>query len=116
MKLKKEFIAHNGAGESLLVPAGGAEFVGIVRGNRTFGAILDLLKEETDEDAVVRGMCERFNGDRERIASDVHRAIERVYALLEEERTLYELRIQRDGDIRTVVIVDSFHGPGTRLK
>ena len=26
---------------------------------------------------------------------DVHRAIERVYALLEEERTLYELRIQR---------------------
>ncbi len=76
MKLKKEFIAHSGAGESLLVPAGGAEFVGIVRGNQTFGAILELLKEETDEDAVVCGMCERFNGDRERIAMDVHRAIE----------------------------------------
>ena len=43
MKLKREFIAHSGAGESLLVPSGGAEFVGIVRGNQTFGAILELL-------------------------------------------------------------------------
>ncbi|MBO5495992.1 MAG: PqqD family protein [Oscillospiraceae bacterium] len=76
MKLKREFIAHSGAGESLLVPSGGAEFVGIVRGNQTFGAILELLKENTDEDAVVSAMCQRFHGDRELIAGDVHRAIE----------------------------------------
>ena len=76
MKLKREFIAHSGAGESLLVPSGGAEFVGIVRGNQTFGAILELLSEQTDEDAVASAMCERFNGDRDLIAKDVHRAIE----------------------------------------
>ena len=76
MKLKKEFIAHSGAGESLLVPAGGADFVGIVRGNQTFGAILELLKEQTDECAVVSAMCEHFSGNREQIAGDVHRAIE----------------------------------------
>ena len=34
MKLKKEFITHITEGESLLVPAGGAGFSGLVRGNR----------------------------------------------------------------------------------
>ena len=76
MKLKREFIAHSGAGESLLVPSGGAEFVGIVRGNQTLGAILELLQAETDEASVVRAMCAKFNGDRDLIAGDVHRAIE----------------------------------------
>lgn len=76
MKLKKEFIAHSGGGESLLVPVGGTEFVGIVRGNQTLGAILELLQAETDEASVVRAMCAKFNGDRDLIAKDVHRAIE----------------------------------------
>ena len=38
MKLRKEFIAHDTGGESLLVPAGGAGFSGLVRGNKTFGS------------------------------------------------------------------------------
>ena len=76
MKLKKEFIAHSGAGESLLVPTGGADFVGIVRGNQTFGAILELLQQETDEAAVTAAMCEKYNGDPAQIARDVRRAIE----------------------------------------
>lgn len=75
MKLKKEYITHNSSDESLLVPSGSAAFAGIVRGNQTFGAILELLREETDEEAVIRAMCERYNGDREIIARDVHRAL-----------------------------------------
>ena len=44
MKLKKEFLLHNTGSESVLVPAGGAGFSGVVRGNRTLGAMLELLK------------------------------------------------------------------------
>ena len=78
MKLKKEFIAHNSADESVLVPSGSATFAGIVRGNQTFGALLQLLREETDEETVVRAMCARYNGDEQIIARDVHRAVEEL--------------------------------------
>ena len=47
MKLKDEFITHNSRNEALLVPIGGSKFAGLVRGNRTLGAILALLKEDT---------------------------------------------------------------------
>ena len=42
--------------ESLLVPTGGAAWSGLVKGNRTLGVILSLLKEETTEAAVVADM------------------------------------------------------------
>ncbi|MBQ1362597.1 MAG: hypothetical protein IIY43_06055 [Oscillospiraceae bacterium] len=38
MKLKKEFIIHHTEDESLFVPASGAGFAGLVKGNKTFGA------------------------------------------------------------------------------
>ena len=47
MKLKEEFISHNTDKESLLGAAGGAGFTGIVKGNKTLGAILDFLKKDT---------------------------------------------------------------------
>ena len=53
MKLKKEFLLRNTGSESILVPAGGAAFSGIVRGNKTLGMILELLKEETTEAEIV---------------------------------------------------------------
>lgn len=56
MKLKKAFITHDTGSESLLVPAGGAGWSGIVRGNKTLGAILALLKEDTTEQAVIAAM------------------------------------------------------------
>ena len=52
MKLKDEFITHNARGETLMVPVGGSRFAGLVKGNRTLGAILDLLKQDTDEASV----------------------------------------------------------------
>ena len=56
MKLKKEFIAHDTGSESLLVPAGGAGFSGLVKGNKTLGVILDLLKEDTTETEIIAAM------------------------------------------------------------
>ena len=78
MKLKKDFIVHNTPKECLLVPAGSAKFSGLVRGNATFGAILALLGEETDEDAVVSAMAERYDAPRGQIAADVRRTLERL--------------------------------------
>ena len=63
MKLKEEFIAHDAGAESLLVPTGAAGWAGVVRGNRTLGAILELLKTDTDEDSIVGAMRELANGE-----------------------------------------------------
>ena len=75
MKLKKEFIVHNTEKESLLVPVGGAAFSGLVRGNRTFGAILEGLRKETDEAALLASLCARFDAPEERIAADLSKAL-----------------------------------------
>ena len=44
MKLSKDFISHDTGCESLLVPIGAANFSGLVKGNATFGAIVELCK------------------------------------------------------------------------
>ena len=75
MKLKKTFITHNTNGESLLVPTGDAGFSGLVRGNRTFGDILVLLKEETDEATIVASLCDKYDAPRHMIEADVVKAL-----------------------------------------
>ena len=75
MRLKKEFITHNTDWESLLVPTGKADFAGLVRGNKTLGVILDLLKKETTEAEIVAAMTARFDAPEEIIARDVRKAL-----------------------------------------
>lgn len=75
MKLKKEFIVHAADGESMLIPTGAGSFSGMVRGNKTLGAILELLKAETTEAEIVAGMMKRFDAPEAVIAADVHKAV-----------------------------------------
>lgn len=75
MKLKREFIIHETKNETILVPTGDAEFSGIVRGNRTLDIILDLLKQDTDEAAIIAAMKDRFDAPEEVIAADVKKAL-----------------------------------------
>lgn len=75
MKLKEGFLPHNTDSESILVPMGGAGWSGVVRGNRTLGAILDLLKEDTTEQAIIDAMKARFDAPTEVIARDVKKAL-----------------------------------------
>ena len=81
MKLKKEFISYNADGEALLVPAGGTEFSGLVKGNKTFGAILEYLKEDRSIDEIVSLMTERFDAPEEIIRRDVNTAIEKLKSI-----------------------------------
>lgn len=75
MKLKKNFVMHDTGRETVLVPMGGTEFSGMVRGNRTLGVILSLLKEETTEAQLVSAMRDRFNAPEDVLERDVKRAL-----------------------------------------
>ena len=75
MRLRKNYIARTSGNETLLVPAGGSEFAGMVRGNRTLGAILELLRQDTTEEQIVEAMKKRFDAPEERIAADVKKAL-----------------------------------------
>jgi len=75
MKLKPYFIAHNSSNESYLVPTSGAEFSGVVKGNKTLGAIIGLLKEETTREQVIDKMKERFEAPEGVIEKDVDTVI-----------------------------------------
>lgn len=71
MKLNKEFLLHNSSGASILVPTGSADFSGIVRGNKTLGAVLELLQEETTENEIVAAMRGRYDAPEGTIEQDV---------------------------------------------
>ena len=76
MKLNKDFILHIADGETVLVPTGKAKFSGVVRGNKTLGAVLELLRDETTEVKIVAAMKARFDAPEEIISRDVKKALE----------------------------------------
>ncbi|MBQ6540255.1 MAG: PqqD family protein [Oscillospiraceae bacterium] len=78
MKLNKEFIIHNTGDECFLVPTGGAGFSGLVKGNRTLGAVLELLKTETGESEVIRNIRARFDVSEDTAAKDVKTVLDNL--------------------------------------
>lgn len=78
MKLNPDFLTHNSEDESYLVPTSGAEFSGLVKGNKTLGAIVDLLKEETTRDEVVAAMQAKYDAPEGAIERDVDHVIEEL--------------------------------------
>ncbi len=75
MKLNKNFLLHSTDGETVLVPSGAAGFSGVVRGNATLGAILQLLQKETTEAEIVAAMQKRFLAPEGAIPRDVQKAL-----------------------------------------
>lgn len=79
MKLRSEFLYHENNGEVYLVPSGSAKFSGVVKGNKTFGAILGLLREETTEQKIIDTLRKEYTDAPEgMIERDVHKAIENL--------------------------------------
>ena len=81
MKLKKEFIVHNQGEESLMVATSSAAFSGLVRGNKTLGTILELLKKETSQEDLVRAMRARFEAPEGVIERDVETVLEKLRSI-----------------------------------
>ena len=75
MKLNDDFIVHISDDETLLVPVGGSDFSGIVKGNKTLQIILECLKEDTTENRIVQFMMEKFDAPEDVIRADVAKAI-----------------------------------------
>ena len=78
MKLKSSFLTHNTSDESYLVPTSDVSFSGMVKGNKTLGAIIGLLKEDTTEEEIVKRMRERFDAPEDVIEKDVKHVIEEL--------------------------------------
>ena len=53
-----------------------SELSDIVRSNKTATFIVDCLKEETTEGAIVDKMCAKYDADRETIAADVKKILD----------------------------------------
>ncbi len=81
MKIRSSFIRHDSDGESMLIPTGDASFSGIVKGNSTLGAIIDLMSEDTTEEEVVAKMREKYNAPEGVIERDVSLVIEKLRSI-----------------------------------
>ena len=88
MKLKTGFITHRVGKEQMMVAAGPAAklFHGMVRSNETAAFIVDCLKEETTEEAIVDRMCAEYDAPRDVIAAD----IKEILATLREIKAIEE--------------------------
>ena len=75
MKLRSDFVTYKTESEHLLVPTGESSVAALVKGNKTLGAILELLKEDTTEEGIVEAMKARFDAPEEVIARDVKKAL-----------------------------------------
>lgn len=75
MKLKKQFITYDKGDEHITVSTGGSGFNGMIRGNKTAGAIVELLKKDRTRDEIIDAMFDKFDAPREVIAADVDKII-----------------------------------------
>ena len=80
MKLKTGFITHKLGKEQMLVAAGPAarSFHGLVRSNETTAFIINCLKKETSEEAIVEAMLAEYEAPRETVTADVHEVVEKL--------------------------------------
>ena len=78
MKLKHDFIIQDIEETQFLVPVGAESFQGIVRSNQTAAFIVDCLREETTEEAIVNAILDRYAVDRETVTADVKEILEKL--------------------------------------
>lgn len=78
MKLKKGFVVHAMGKETILTAAGCAGFNGVVRCNATAGFVVEKLKTDTTEAALVEALLENFDATPEQAAEAVAKVLSQV--------------------------------------
>ena len=78
MKLKSDFITQGIDDTQFLVPVGAESFQGIVRSNKTAAFIVDCLREETTEEAIIAKLLEKYDVSEERAGADVRAIVEKL--------------------------------------
>ena len=78
MKLKNGFYTREVGGKQVMVGVAGTGFSGVVRSNETAAFIVNQLKNETTEDAIVAEMLKVYEVEEERVRRDVKMVIENL--------------------------------------
>ena len=80
MKLICQFEAVDMADEIIAVPVGekSDELHGVLKLNAAGREILELLKEETTEEAIVEALAAKYENDRKELAGYVHKFAEEL--------------------------------------
>lgn len=74
MRLKYSFEMMKLDDQIVAVPVGdkASEFHGVIKLNETAAAILELLKEETVEEAIIKALENEYEVDRDTLTKDVY--------------------------------------------
>lgn len=78
MKLSEDFIVHATESEILLVPSGEAKFSGVIKGNKTFGLIIELLKNDTTEQGIIDSLRKEYDAPEGKIENDVRSVLDEL--------------------------------------
>lgn len=79
MKIKNDYIIYNASEEEAIAVATGEEaerFSGLLRANKTAGAIMEFLKEDISEEELVRRMFDKYDATEEEIRKGVKDTLE----------------------------------------
>ena len=77
MKLKDNFVTQEIGGKQIMVSANG-DFSGMLRSNETAAFIIDCLKTETTQEAILDSMCLKYDAPREVMAVGVNKVLENL--------------------------------------
>ena len=88
MKLNPHFFVHLNPAQDdyILVPDGSVPFSGIVRGNKTFGAVLEQLKTDVTEEEIAAALQTGYGAPEDAAERDVKKvltALRKIGALVE---------------------------------
>lgn len=84
MKLKEDYILYTASEDEVIAVATGKEaekFNGLLRANKTAGAIMEYLKEDISMDDLIEKMTERFDASKEEIQEDVNTILEKLRSI-----------------------------------
>lgn len=86
MKLKDGFVTQVMGNEQIMVATGNASFSGLIRSNATAAFIVDCLKKETTQAAILEAMLDKYDVSREKAGAD----LEKILATLRSVNALDE--------------------------
>lgn len=82
MRLDPNFLTHETRGEHYIISTGETEFKGIVKNNETAAFIVECLKTDTDENAIVDKLLAEYTGvDRQTVQRDVAAVIGKLRSI-----------------------------------
>ena len=81
MKLNPKFLTHETKGEHITVSTTGTKFNGLIRSNPTAAFIVESLKTDTTESAVVDKILAKYDVDRNTAEKDVANIIGKLRSI-----------------------------------